>query len=153
MLTTAVLVLNAASFPPFSASSARIGIKRASPRPSSRYVGRRDSIPFRVFVAPARRAEVKPPTMMPPKRRAKRTDAGLISEGCKRRKAKMNFVFVMRGIVKRLATASRRKALRMVEPFCLGSGMICGLLAGDFEDDIFDDRCRLGNGMSSLFSL
>ena len=48
----------------------------------------------------------------------------------------MNRVLVMSGIVKRLAMASRTKALRMVEPSCLGSGMMAGLAAGDLDDDI-----------------
>lgn len=61
-----------------------------------------------------------------------------MSEGCRRRKDRIERVLVMSGMVKRLAMASRRKALRMVEPFWLGSGMMAGLAAGDLEarDDI-----------------
>lgn len=116
MLKTAALVLSAASLPPFAASIAKMGINNASPRPSNRYVGRRDSIPFRVLVAPASNAEVRPPTMMPPKRRANRTDVGLMSEGWRRRKDRTKRVLVISGIVKRFAIASRKKAFRIVEP-------------------------------------
>jgi len=45
-------------------------------------------------------------------------------------------VFVMSGIVKRFAIASARKALRMVEPSVLGSGVMLGFAAGDLEFDI-----------------
>lgn len=134
MLTIAARVLNAAFLPSFAASIARIGSKSASPRPKSRYVGRRDSIPFRVLVAPASRAEVKPPTTMPPKSRANSIEAGLMSEGCSSRRDNTKRVFVMSGIVKRFAMASRRNVLRMVDPSSFGSGAMRGLLAGDLED-------------------
>lgn len=49
----------------------------------------------------------------------------------------MKCVFVIKGIVKRFATASRTKALRIVEPSCLGSGVMLGFAAGDFAFDIF----------------
>lgn len=42
-------------------------------------------------------------------------------------------VLVMSGMVKRFATASARKALRIVEPSVLGSGVILGFVAGDLE--------------------
>jgi hypothetical protein len=76
--TATVTPRAASALPPLLASIAKIGNKHASPMPNKRYVGRRLSIPFRVLVAPARRAEVKPPTTMPPKRRAKRTEEGLM---------------------------------------------------------------------------
>jgi hypothetical protein len=53
--------------------------------------------------------------MMPPKSRANRIEAGLMSDGCRSKKDRTKRVLVTSGIVKRLATASRRKALRMVE--------------------------------------
>ena len=43
-------------------------------------------------------------------------------------------MLVMRGIVKRFAIASARKAFLMVEPFWDGSGWMEGLVAGDLED-------------------
>lgn len=59
-------------------------------------------------------------------------------EGWRSRKESTQRVFVMRGIVKRFAMASATKALRIVEPFTWGSGMIFGFAAGDLvEDDIF----------------
>ena len=79
-------------------------------------------MPFRVLVAPASSAEVRPPTMMPPNKRANRTEVGLMSEGCRTRKDNTNRVLVMSGMVKRFAIASRKKALRTVEPSWLGSG-------------------------------
>lgn len=45
-------------------------------------------------------------------------------------------VFVISGMVKRFAIASARKALRIVEPLVLGSGVISGLAAGDLKADI-----------------
>lgn len=52
-------------------------------------------------------------------------------EGLLRRRDSVQRVFVIRGIVKRFAKASRRKALRIVEPFADGSGMMVGFVAGD----------------------
>jgi hypothetical protein len=134
--TTATFTLIAASLLfPFAASSANMGIKHTSPSPSSTYVGRRLSIPFRVLVAPMRSADVKPPTMMPPKRRAKRIEDGLMCEGCRRRNESTKRVLVIRGMVKRFAMASMTKALRMMEPVWAGSGVIFGLVAGDLDED------------------
>jgi hypothetical protein len=138
--TTATLTLKAASRPfPLATSSANIGSKHASPSPRSKYVGRRLSIPLRVFVAPASSAEVKPPTIIPPKSRAKSTDDGLMCEGWRSRKERTKRVFVISGMVKRFARASRTKALRIVEPVYAGSGVMAGLAAGDLEaDDILN---------------
>jgi hypothetical protein len=138
----AVPALNAASaLPPFAASIAKIGNKQASPSPSSMYVGLLLSIPLRVFVAPASSALVSPPTMMPPKRRAKRTEDGLMCAGCRRRKDSTQCVFVTRGMVKRFAQASATKALRITEPSWDGSGAILGFVAGDLEADILERGC------------
>lgn len=57
-------------------------------------------------------------------------------EGCKRRMERIEDVLVMRGIVKRLARASRRNALRIVEPDWEGDGTIGGLVAGEYEEGI-----------------
>lgn len=116
--TTATVALSAASFPlPFAASIAKIGNKQASPRPNSRYVGLLLSTPLRVLVAPANKAEVRPPTTMPPNSRAKSTEEGLMSEGCSNSQERTQRVFVTSGIVNKLATASATKALRIVDPF------------------------------------
>jgi hypothetical protein len=109
-LAAATPLLSAAFGPPPSIKSNTImGINTASPSPRSIYVGRRLSIPLRVLVAPASN---------PPKRRAKRIEVGLISrEGLFRRRDSVQLVFVISGMVKRFAKASKRKALRTVEPF------------------------------------
>jgi hypothetical protein len=139
---TATPTLNAAfALPPFAASIANIGNKHASPSPSSKYVGLLLSIPLRVFVAPASSALVSPPTMMPPKRRAKRTEDALMCDGCRSRKDRTQCVFVTRGMVKRFAQASATKALRMTEPFWDGSGVMFGFVAGDLEADILGCGC------------
>ena len=78
---------------------------------------------------------------MPPNKRAKRIDEGLMCDGCSSRKERTKRVLVIRGMVKRFARASRRKALRIVEPVADGEGDIGGLAAGDFELDIL--RVRL----------
>jgi len=118
-LAAATFLLRAAFGPPPSTkSNTIIGINSASPSPKSMYVGRRLSIPFRVLVAPASKADVRPPTTRPPNRRAKRTEVGLMSrDGLFRRRDSVQRVFVIRGMVKRFANASKRKALRIVEPF------------------------------------
>lgn len=118
-LAAATPLLSAAFGPPPSIKSNTImGINTASPSPRSIYVGRRLSIPLRVLVAPASKADVRPPTTNPPKRRAKRIEVGLISrEGLFRRRDSVQLVFVISGMVKRFAKASKRKALRTVEPF------------------------------------
>lgn len=54
-----------------------------------------------------------------------------MSEGWFRIKDSTQDVFVMSGMVKRFAIASARKALRIVEPLTLGSGVILGFAAGD----------------------
>jgi hypothetical protein len=54
-------------------------------------------------------------------------------DGCRRRNERTQRVFVMSGMVNKLAMASATKALRIVEPSCLGSGMIFGLAAGDLD--------------------
>lgn len=69
----------------------------------------------------------------PPNRRAKRMDDGLMSDGWLRIRESTQDVFVTSGMVKRLATASARKALRIVEPSLLWSGVMLGFAAGDFE--------------------
>jgi len=43
----------------------------------------------------------------------------------------MRRVWVRRGSVKRFKVASRRRALRIVEPVVLGSGVMVGFEAGD----------------------
>ena len=57
-------------------------------------------------------------------------------EGCRRRRERMGWVWVIKGMVKRFAVASRRKALRIVEPVWEGSGVIFGLEAGDWKVDM-----------------
>lgn len=54
-----------------------------------------------------------------------------MSEGWLRIRESTQDVFVMSGMVQRLAIASARKALRIVEPSTLGSGVMLGLAAGD----------------------
>lgn len=94
-----------------------------------------------MFVAPASRALVNPPTTMPPKRRAKRMEDGLMSEGWSKRKERTQRVLVMSGMVKRFASASRRNALRITEPDAEGEGIMGGLAAGDFMVDILGGYC------------
>jgi len=135
ILPTHALTLSAASLPPpFVASITNTGININSPIPSKRYTILLLSIPFRVFVYPAKRAEVRPPTTIPPKRRAKRMVDGLIWAGLRRRYESVVRVLVINGIEKRLRIASRRKAWRMVEPDWEGMGWMDGLEAGDRVD-------------------
>lgn len=56
-----------------------------------------------------------------------------MSWGRRRRRDSTQEVFVTRGMVKRFAVASSRKALRIVEPLVLGSGVMGGFVAGDLE--------------------
>ena len=56
-----------------------------------------------------------------------------MSWGRRRRRESTQEVWVTRGMVKRLAVASRRKALRIVEPLVLGEGVMGGFVAGDLE--------------------
>lgn len=57
-------------------------------------------------------------------------------DGLFRRSESVNRVFVIKGIVKRFAMASMRNALRIVEPFRVGSGAMLGLAAGVFAEGI-----------------
>lgn len=86
-----------------------------------------------MLVYPASKADVSPPITMQPKSRAKKMEDGLISWGRRRRRDSTQEVFVTRGMVKRFAVASSRKALRIVEPLVLGSGVMGGFVAGDLE--------------------
>lgn len=70
-----------------------------------------------MLVAPASSADVNPPTIKQPNRRANKTEEGLMSrDGLLRRNERMKRVFVIKGMTKRFARASRTKALRIVEP-------------------------------------
>lgn len=62
-----------------------------------------------------------------------------MSWGRRRRRESTQEVFVTRGMVKRFAVASSRKALRIVEPLVLGSGVMGGFVAGDLEFGIVMD--------------
>ena len=54
-------------------------------------------------------------------------------EGFARRRESVGRGCVIRGSVKRFRVASRRKAKRIGEPGCEGSGVIGGFAAGDLE--------------------
>lgn len=54
-----------------------------------------------------------------------------MSEGWLRIRESTQDVFVTSGMVKRLAIASARKALRIVEPSTSGSGVMFGFADGD----------------------
>lgn len=67
---------------------------------------------------------MSPPMISPPNRREKRMDEGLMSEGLLSRNDSTQDVLVTSGMVNRLAIASARNALRIIEPLTSGSGVM-----------------------------